>query len=232
MRLAHVRDREDPVAPWRLVAALDDGGTYWADLEIVQQRVLEARPTLRDRVLSRLPITTLDDHLARGLRVGCARARCSTGSSRGPDDDDPAVLRRRGLRFGPPILRPPCLRDFYAFEQHVRTTWARGGRPLPEAWHRLPIFYFCNVSELRGPMTPCGRRRDRRSSTTSRGGRAGRYTGDRPRPRRAEEAIGGYIILNDWSARDLQRDETIVRMGSAKGKDFATLDRPVAGDAG
>ena len=38
---------------------------------------------------------------------------------------------------------------------------------------------------------------------------------------RAEEAIGGYTILNDWSARDLQRDETSVRLGPAKGKDFA-----------
>ena len=28
-------------------------------------------------------------------------------------------------------------------------------------------------------------------------------------------------MLNDWSARDLQRDETPVRLGPAKGKDFA-----------
>ena len=33
--------------------------------------------------------------------------------------------------------------------------------------------------------------------------------------------IGGYLILNDWSARDLQREETTVRLGPAKGKDFA-----------
>ena len=38
---------------------------------------------------------------------------------------------------------------------------------------------------------------------------------------RGEEAIGGYFVLNDWSARDLQRDETTVRLGPAKGKDFA-----------
>jgi fumarylacetoacetate (FAA) hydrolase len=39
---------------------------------------------------------------------------------------------------------------------------------------------------------------------------------------RAEAAIGGYTIFNDWSARDLQRDETAVRLGPAKGKDFAS----------
>jgi fumarylacetoacetate (FAA) hydrolase len=43
---------------------------------------------------------------------------------------------------------------------------------------------------------------------------------------RAEEAIGGYCILDDWSARDLQRDETTVRLGPAKGKDFASSIGP------
>ena len=38
----------------------------------------------------------------------------------------------------------------------------------------------------------------------------------------AKKAIGGYMVMNDWSARDLQRDETAVRLGPAKGKDFAT----------
>jgi fumarylacetoacetate (FAA) hydrolase len=32
--------------------------------------------------------------------------------------------------------------------------------------------------------------------------------------------------MNDWSARDLQRDETTVRLGPAKGKDFATSIGP------
>jgi fumarylacetoacetate (FAA) hydrolase len=43
---------------------------------------------------------------------------------------------------------------------------------------------------------------------------------------RAEEAIGGYLIFNDWSARDLQREETTVRLGPAKGKDFASSFGP------
>jgi fumarylacetoacetate (FAA) hydrolase len=45
-------------------------------------------------------------------------------------------------------------------------------------------------------------------------------------PERAEQAIGGYTIFNDWSARDLQRDETTVRLGPAKGKDFASSFGP------
>jgi fumarylacetoacetate (FAA) hydrolase len=34
------------------------------------------------------------------------------------------------------------------------------------------------------------------------------------------------MILNDWSSRDLQREETTVRLGPAKGKDFASTIGP------
>ena len=68
-----------------------------------------------------------------------------------PGDDD-AVLEPADLAFGPPVLRPASFRDFYAFEQHVATMWQRRGGEIPEAWYRLPIFYFSNTSELRGPV--------------------------------------------------------------------------------
>ena len=58
------------------------------------------------------------------------------------------------LAFGPPILRPASLRDFYAFERHVATVWGLRGGEVPEAWYRLPVFYFSNVSEIRGPGEP------------------------------------------------------------------------------
>jgi fumarylacetoacetate (FAA) hydrolase len=34
--------------------------------------------------------------------------------------------------------------------------------------------------------------------------------------------VAGFTILNDWSARDVQRREMAVGLGPAKGKDFAT----------
>ena len=43
----------------------------------------------------------------------------------------------------------------------------------------------------------------------------------------AEGAIGGFTVMNDWSARDLQRAEMRVGLGPAKGKDFATSLGPV-----
>jgi fumarylacetoacetate (FAA) hydrolase len=43
----------------------------------------------------------------------------------------------------------------------------------------------------------------------------------------ADGAIGGFTVMNDWSARDLQLQEMKVGLGPAKGKDFATSFGPV-----
>ena len=43
----------------------------------------------------------------------------------------------------------------------------------------------------------------------------------------ADGAIGGFTVMNDWSARDVQRQEMRVGLGPAKGKDFATSFGPV-----
>ena len=169
MKIAHVRERHAPAgAPWRLAAALDPGGAgAWLDLEVARRRAVAARPALAHDAVA----LSAADHDARRpsgarapgrgvARVGrAASRRARRGRRRGP--------RRGDLDFGPPILRPPSLRDFYAFEGHVRTMWERRGGEVPEAWYRLPIFYFSNVSEIRGPDDPSGRPAARRSSTTS-----------------------------------------------------------------
>ena len=43
----------------------------------------------------------------------------------------------------------------------------------------------------------------------------------------AEGRVAGFTIMNDWSARDLQKMEMAVGLGPAKGKDFATTLGPV-----
>jgi fumarylacetoacetate (FAA) hydrolase len=106
--------------------------------------------------------------------------------------------------------------------------WARRDQEIPEAWYRLPIFYFSNVSEIRGPEDPVWAPRDSQELDYELEVAALVDTPARDLdPERAEEAIGGYLILNDWSARDLQREETVVRLGPAKGKDFASSIGPV-----
>jgi fumarylacetoacetate (FAA) hydrolase len=142
-------------------------------------------------------------------------------------EDDEAVLGAADLAFGPPVLRPPSVRDFYAFEGHVRTMWERRGGQIPEVWYRMPVFYFSNVSEIRGPgdavwCPAASSELDYELEVAA--------LLDTPAanlsPDRAEEAIGGFTIFNDWSARDLQREETVVRLGPAKGKDFASSFGP------
>jgi len=228
MKIAHVRDRNGPAgAPWRLAAAIEPGTSprRWLDLEVSRRRAVAADPRLaHNAVLHRQPLTTLDDLLARGLRIEALRELIDGFAARSDDD---AVLDASDLSFGQPILRPPSLRDFYAFEGHVRSMWERRGGEVPETWYRLPVFYFSNVSELRGSDDPvwcpaASQELDYELEVAA--------LIDTPavdlKAERAEEAIGGFTILNDWSARDLQREETVVRLGPAKGKDFASSIGP------
>jgi hypothetical protein len=43
--------------------------------------------------------------------------------------------RESEFQFLPPVLRPPSFRDFYAFEQHVKTCRARRGLEMLPAWY-------------------------------------------------------------------------------------------------
>lgn len=225
MRIGHVRERHGAAgAPWRLVASAGSG-EHWLDLEVARRRLVAADPRLvHNSALFRQPITTLDEIFGRGLRIEALREVLDGFTSGGGqlDPEDDAILDASGLTFGPPVLRPPSFRDFYAFEQHVATMWNRRGGEIPEAWFRLPIFYFSNVSELRGPGDPvwAPRGSEELDFELEVGAIVDTPAYNLPEDR-AAEAIGGYVIVNDWSARDLQRDESTVRLGPAKGKDFA-----------
>ena len=221
MKVAHVRALHAPAGePWRLAAALDAEGSSWLDLEAARRARVAADPRLaHNAALFRQPITTLDAHLAAGLRVD------ALGDLLEAPADEP--LEAAELAFGPPVLEPPSFRDFYAFEQHVATMWKRRDMEVPEAWYRLPIFYFSNTSEIRGPGDPVWAPPGSQELDYELEVAALIDTPVRDLiAARGEEAIGGYMVLNDWSARDLQREETTVRLGPAKGKDFASSIGP------
>ena len=230
MKLAHIRERHGPAgAPWRLAAALEDG---WLDLEPARRRLAAHDPSLaHNEPRFRAPVTTLDAHLRAGFRVDALRSIVGPFAARPELAGDPAqsdlLVAASDVRFGPPLLEPTSFRDFYAFEGHVRTAWDRRKQPVPEAWYRLPVFYFSNVSEIRGPDDPVwphsgSHELDYELEVAAVVDTSGRDLA----PERAAQLIGGFTVLNDWSARDLQRDETTVRLGPAKGKDFATSIGP------
>lgn len=221
MKIAHVRERNAPAgAPWRLAAALDPDGSRWLDLEEARRGLVAREPgRAHNSALFRRPVTTLDAHLAAGLRVDALADLLDA------EPDEP--MAAADLDFGPPILQPPSFRDFYAFERHVGTMWKRRDMEIPEAWFRLAIFYFSNISEIRGPGDPVWAPRG--SSELDYELEIGALVDTPVRDvdaSRGAEAIGGYFVMNDWSARDLQREETTVRLGPAKGKDFATSIGP------
>lgn len=120
-------------------------------------------------------------------------------------------------------IHPNTLRDFYAFEQHVKTANENRGREVPSAWYDMPVFYFSNHTAIYGPgaIIPhpkASQALDYELEVACIIGKPGK---DIP-AEKAEDYIFGYTIFNDWSARDLQRQEVTVGLGPAKAKDFAS----------
>jgi fumarylacetoacetate (FAA) hydrolase len=129
-----------------------------------------------------------------------------------------AEYRLEDVDLRPPVLHPPSVRDFYAFEQHVKTARAARGLDVPEEWYELPVFYFSNPTAIYGPGDEIPKPPDTNELD---------YELEVAAIIGAEGRIGGFTIMNDWSARDLQRAEMRVGLGPSKGKDFATSLGPI-----
>jgi 2-keto-4-pentenoate hydratase/2-oxohepta-3-ene-1,7-dioic acid hydratase in catechol pathway len=143
-----------------------------------------------------------------------------------PPAGDPRPLE--GLHLEAPVDRPGSLRDFYAFERHVAAARAGRGLEMDPGWYERPVFYFSNPATLLGPGAdvpahPRSHQLDFELELAWLIGTdvAGADEDD------AAAAVVGYTVMNDWSARDVQRQEMALNLGPAKGKDFATSLGPV-----
>ncbi|GAB4177907.1 MAG: fumarylacetoacetate hydrolase family protein [Calditrichia bacterium] len=132
------------------------------------------------------------------------------------------------ILYHPPIHSATgVFRDFYAFEQHVKTARANRGLEIIPEWYEFPVFYFSNARSMKGHRIPIEKpayteQMDYELEIGCVIGKRGKnITGHS-----AKDYIAGYTILNDWSARDIQRKEMKVGLGPAKGKDFATSAGP------
>jgi 2-keto-4-pentenoate hydratase/2-oxohepta-3-ene-1,7-dioic acid hydratase in catechol pathway len=127
----------------------------------------------------------------------------------------------------PPVPDARTFRDFYAFEQHVKTARQKRGLEMIPEWYKIPVFYFSNPTTLRGHDQPVKKPAATRELDFELEIAAiiGTQVQDVSGPA-AEDAIFGFTVLNDLSARDLQREEMKCQLGPAKGKDFATAIGP------
>jgi 2-keto-4-pentenoate hydratase/2-oxohepta-3-ene-1,7-dioic acid hydratase in catechol pathway len=124
-----------------------------------------------------------------------------------------------------PVPAPPSVRDFMIFEEHAINARAGTGTDVPEAFYHAPIFYFTNPACLLGPHDPVVIPRGSRMLDLELevacliGKDASDLDPDDPA---TCDVIAGFMLMNDWSARDLQMKEMGGGLGPAKGKDFGT----------
>lgn len=142
---------------------------------------------------------------------------------------DPAeVVALDEVSLRAPVPLSPTVRDFYAFEQHVKTARQRRGLEMDPDWYELPVFYFSNPYAVVGDgaevaVPPGCAEMDFELEVAAIVGRGGADL----TPQQAESCIAGFCVMNDWSARDIQRREMKLSMGPVKGKDFATSLGPM-----
>jgi fumarylacetoacetate (FAA) hydrolase len=117
------------------------------------------------------------------------------------------------VRLRAPVPDPPSVRDFYAYEGHASFGAKRRGRELADAWYEAPVFYFSNPAAVFGPDEPV--RRPPGSTMLDFELEIAAVIG-------TDGEVAAFTLMNDWSARDIQRREMTVGLGPAKGKDFAT----------
>jgi 2-keto-4-pentenoate hydratase/2-oxohepta-3-ene-1,7-dioic acid hydratase in catechol pathway len=134
----------------------------------------------------------------------------------------PAAERRpvEGARLLAP-LRPRSLRDFLAFEGHLKGALGRLGRPIPDEWYEVPAYYKGLPDTVIGPdeEIPWPAWTERLDHELELAAVIGRRCRDVPAGE-AGDCIFGYTIWNDVSARDVQARELPIGMGPGKAKDW------------
>jgi fumarylacetoacetate (FAA) hydrolase len=91
-------------------------------------------------------------------------------------------------------------------------------------WYQIPVFYFSNPAcvlwngdKVHAPQGSQALDYELEIACV-----VGREVSNLPADDSAMEYLAGFTIMNDWSARDLQRAEMAVGLGPSKSKDFAT----------
>ena len=163
--------------------------------------------------------------------MAAARRAMGYVSMLGPSTQGPSgetiAYQSASVQLAAPLLNPPSLRDFIAFEDHIAATSKKRGQPIPPEWYKAPVYYKGNHRTIIGPdenlSWPLNTTKlDYELELACVIGCKGKDILERE----AHDHIAGYTIMNDFSARDIQFQEMACRLGPAKGKDFATALGP------
>ena len=141
--------------------------------------------------------------------------------------DTSALSLINEIKLKAPLLNPSSLKDFLAFEEHAKAGARRRNEELPKEWYEIPAYYKGNHREIFGPKDEIPwpsytKKLDFECEIACVIGKKGKNI---PLDE-ARNYIFGYMIFNDFSARDIQKKEMVLRMGPAKGKDFANAFGP------
>ncbi len=127
-----------------------------------------------------------------------------------------------------PVPHPTSCRDGYAFRQHVASARRNRKAEMISEFDQYPIFYFTNHNSIQGPgEVVCMPDHFEKLDFELEAGIVICKPGKNIKASEADEYIGGYMIMNDISARKLQMEEMLLNLGPAKGKDFATAIGPM-----
>lgn len=134
----------------------------------------------------------------------------------------------KSVSIGAPIDSINCYRDFYIHEKHVKAGFEKREEPMPAAWYEMPVYYKGPTTSFIGPddLVPWPSFTKKLDYELELGAVIGKQ-GTNIKEEKALDHIFGYTILNDISARDIQKKEMSVRLGPAKGKDFCSIIGPV-----
>jgi fumarylacetoacetate (FAA) hydrolase len=151
------------------------------------------------------------------------------------EDSLPMALGGKAVEYEsvqllPPVPFPTSCRDGYAFRQHVAAARKNRKAEMIAEFDQYPVFYFTNHHSIQGPgdvncMPDHFENLDFELEAAIVICKQGRNI----RAADADEYIGGLMIMNDFSARRLQKEEMMLNLGPAKGKDFSTATGPWLG---
>lgn len=161
-----------------------------------------------------------------GGAFGMDNARAALDFSEGIDeglDGQPLTHSLNEIRLLAPVPRPASIRDTISFEGHMRAFESRTGKVTPQLWYERPIYYKGNPATVVGPDAEIrwpayAEKLDYELEFGIIIGKPGCDIAEAE----AHGHIAGYLIFNDFSARDVIPGEVSVNLGPSKGKDFDT----------